>query len=49
VIVPQIRGGATVMDDVFGDSDDEDTGDYNKESKSPLGSSALIIEYRSGK
>jgi integrase len=25
VIVPQIRGGAAVMDDVFGDSDDEDS------------------------
>ena len=31
VIVPAIRGGATVMDDVFGDEDD---GDDNKEAKS---------------
>jgi integrase len=41
VIVPQIRGGATVMDDVFGDSDDEDSqdgDDYSKEAKTALGS-----------
>jgi hypothetical protein len=33
VIVPQIRGGATVMDAVFGDSDDGDGNGYNKEAK----------------
>jgi hypothetical protein len=33
VIVPQIRGGAAVMDAVFGDQDDEDGDDYNKEAK----------------
>jgi hypothetical protein len=41
VIVPQIRGGATVMDAVFGDSDneaDQDGGDYSKEAKTALGS-----------
>ena len=27
VIVPAIRGGATVMDDVFGDAGDADNGD----------------------
>jgi hypothetical protein len=27
VIVPAIRGGATVMDAVFGDADDADNGD----------------------
>ncbi|MFY9652437.1 MAG: hypothetical protein WBF20_27570 [Trebonia sp.] len=27
VIVPAIRGGATVMDAVFGDADDADDGD----------------------
>jgi integrase len=32
VIVPAIRGGATVMDDVFGDEDDDDND--NKEAKS---------------
>ena len=29
VIVPAIRGGATVMDAVFGDADDADNGDGN--------------------
>jgi integrase len=33
VITPAIRGGATVMDDVFGDEDDGDD-DSNKEAKS---------------
>ena len=40
VIVPQIRGGATVMDDVFADQDgdDEDNAVDSKEATSALGS-----------
>jgi hypothetical protein len=34
VIAPQIRGGASIMDDVFGDEDDDSGQDgYNKEAK----------------
>jgi integrase len=41
VIVPQIRGGATVMDDVFGEADSDHEGDdgfNSKEAKTALGS-----------
>jgi hypothetical protein len=32
VIVPKIRGGASVMDDVFGDGEDSD--DYSQDAQS---------------